>query len=119
MLAETQKLDLRSVPARTALKLRLYVLEHTFEAKAAVAQVQSFLQKHGTTYSLEILDVHENRELAIVDEIPFTPMLLRLSPAPLLRISMPAQNLTQLETALLGGFGPMVDSTPVSERSAA
>ena len=106
-------------PARTSLKLRLYISDHTFEAVAAVAQVHSFLQKHGTSYSLEILDVHENAELVRQDEVPFTPMLLRLDPAPVLRIGMPAKNLTELETALLGNFGPMVHSMPVSERNVA
>jgi hypothetical protein len=102
-----------------ALKLRLYIAEHTFEAVAAIGQVQSFLQKHGSTYSLEVLDVHQNRELSLQDEVPFTPMLLRLSPGPVLRIGMPSSNLAELETALLGNFGPMVSRVPVVEKSAA
>jgi hypothetical protein len=106
-------------PARASLKLRLYLSDHTFETVAAVAQVHSFLQKHGSTYALEILDVHENQDLVRQDEVPFTPMLLRLEPAPVLRIGMPAKNLSELETALLGNFGPMVDSTPVTERHVA
>ena len=68
-------------PARASLKLRLYLSDHTFETVAAVAQVHSFLQKHGSTYALEILDVHENQDLVRQDEVPFTPMLLRLEPA--------------------------------------
>jgi hypothetical protein len=86
---------------------------------AAVAQVHSFLQKHGSSYTLEILDVRENIELARQDEVPFTPMLMRLNPGPILRIGMPAKHLAELETALLGDFGPMVDSRPVRERDVA
>lgn len=91
-----------------ALKLRLYIAQHTFESTAALAQVQSFLQKYGSTYSLEVLDVQLNRELSLQDQIPLTPMLLRLEPGPILRIALPAQHLVELETALLGNFGPLI-----------
>ena len=84
----------------TVLKLRLYVANPTFEATAAIAQVHSLLQKLGASYSLEVLDVHEFRDLAMKDEIPFTPLLLRLEPAPVVRIGMPASNLSELEAAL-------------------
>lgn len=82
------------------LKLRLYVANPTFEATAAIAQVHSLLQKVGASYSLEVLDVQEFRDLAIKDEIPFTPLLIRIEPAPVLRIGMPAANLSELEAAL-------------------
>lgn len=84
----------------TVLKLRLYVANPTFEAAAAIAQVHSLLQKLGASYSLEVLDVHEFRELAMEDEIPFTPVLLRMEPTPVVRIGMPASNLSELEVAL-------------------
>jgi hypothetical protein len=78
----------------------LYVANPTFEATAAIAQVHSLLQKLGASYSLEVLDVNEHREKAIEDEVPFTPMLLRVDPRPVMRIAMPAANLTELEAAL-------------------
>jgi len=81
--------------------------------------VHSFLQKHGSSYSLEILNVQENLDLVRQDEVPFTPMLLRLEPLPILRIGMPAKNLTELETALLGNFGPMVSATPLDQAGVA
>ena len=113
MIADSRVSDIQDV--RTALKLRLYIAEQTFESVAALAQVQSFLQKHGSTYSLEVLDVQTNRELSLQDEIPLTPMLLRLQPAPLLRIALPASNIGELETALLGNFGPLVGQVELNE----
>ena len=106
-------------PSRTSLKLRLYISDHTFETVAAIGQVHSFLQKHGSSYSLEILNAQENIELVRQDEVPFTPMLLRLEPLPVLRIGMPAKHLAELETALLGNFGPMVSATPVAQENVA
>ena len=82
------------------LKLRLYVSSPTFEATATIAQVHSLLQKTAASYSLEVLDVHDFREQAIEDAIPFTPILIRLEPLPLLRIAMPAANLAELESLL-------------------
>lgn len=82
------------------LKLRLYVANPTFEATAAIAQVHSLLQKLGASYALEVLDVNEHREKALEDEVPFTPLLLRLEPLPVLRIGMPAANLPELEAGL-------------------
>jgi hypothetical protein len=82
------------------IKLRLYVASRTFEATAAIAQVHSYLQKHGPSFVLEVLDVNEYRDLALEDEVPFTPLLVRVEPGPILRISMPASNLQELEIAL-------------------
>lgn len=85
---------------RPYIKLRLYIGNPTFEATAAIAQVHSLLQKHGTSYSLEVLDVNDFREQALEDAVPFAPMLLRIEPLPVLRIGMPAANVADLEAAL-------------------
>ena len=93
----------RSLPAtcvRSYIKLRLYVANPTFEATAAIAQVHSLLQKLGASYVLEVLDVHDHHALALEDAVPFTPILLRLEPLPVLRISVPAANVSELEAAL-------------------
>jgi hypothetical protein len=85
---------------RSFIKLRLYVANPTFEATAAIAQVHSLLQKLGSSYILEVLDVNDHRALALEDAVPFTPILLRLEPLPVIRISMPASNISELEAAL-------------------
>lgn len=85
---------------RSFIKLRLYVANPTFEATAAIAQVHSLLQKAGASYILEVLDVHDHHAQALEDEVPFTPILLRLEPLPVIRISVPAANVSELEAAL-------------------
>lgn len=85
---------------RPFLKLRLYVASATFETTAAMAQVHSLLQKIGASYVLEVLDVNEHRAQALEDGVPFTPVLLRLEPLPVVRVGMPAVNLAELEAVL-------------------
>jgi hypothetical protein len=85
---------------RSYIKLRLYIANPTFEATAAIAQVHALLQKLGASYVLEVLDVHDHHALAIEDAVPFTPILLRLEPLPVIRIGMPAANVAELEAAL-------------------
>ena len=86
---------------RPFLKLRLYVASPTFEATAAIAQVHSLLQKVGASYVLEVLDVNEHRAQALEDAVPFTPLLLRIEPLPVVRVGMPASNLAELEASLV------------------
>jgi hypothetical protein len=85
---------------RPYIKLRLYIGTSTFEATAAIAQVHSLLQRHGTSYSLEVLDVNDFRDQALEDAAPFTPILLRIEPLPVLRLAMPTANVAELEAAL-------------------
>jgi hypothetical protein len=85
---------------RPFLKLRLYLASSTFESTAAIAQVHSLLQKHGSSYILEVLDVNDHRALALEDAVPFTPILLRLEPLPIVRVGMPAASVAELEVML-------------------
>ena len=85
---------------RPYLKLRLYIANPTFEATAAIAQVHSLLQKHGTSYCLEVLDVNDFRDQALEDGVPFSPILMRIEPLPVIRLGMPAANVAELEAAL-------------------
>lgn len=82
------------------LKLRLYVGETTFESTAAIAQVHALLQRLGSNYSLEVLDVEMYRAQALEDAVPFTPILMRLEPLPVIRVGVPAANPDELERAL-------------------
>jgi hypothetical protein len=78
--------------ARPKLHLRLYTGERTFDTKAAISQVHSLLGAHRGSYELEVLDTDEHRQLAIQDEALLTPMLVRVSPGPVVRLLMPQNN---------------------------
>lgn len=73
---------------KSKLHLRLYTGHHTFERKASLGQVHSLLESV-KNYELEVLDGEAFRDLAATDQALFTPMLIRLSPAPVRRIAMP------------------------------
>ena len=53
------------------------------------------------SYELEVLDKEDHRQLAIQDEALFTPMLVRVSPGPVLRLLMPRDNQETLRRELL------------------
>src|SRR5262245_64139622 len=81
------------LPAKPAkLHLRLYTGERTFDTKAAISQVHSLLGSFFGSYELEVLDTEEHRDLAIEDEALLTPMLVRVSPGPVVRLLMPQNN---------------------------
>jgi len=88
-------------PARPKLHLRLYTGQRTFDTKAAINQVHSLLGSHRGSYELEVLDQEDHRELALQDEALFTPMLVRLSPGPVVRLLMPQNNQDILRQKLL------------------
>lgn len=85
----------------TDLSLRLYIRQRTLEARAALSQLHAFLESTEITYELQILDVSNNRELAIEDQVPFTPLLIRRSPLPVRWIAVPQQNLDELRDEVL------------------
>src|ERR1700759_168932 len=86
---------------RPKLHLRLYTGERTFDTKAAITQVHSLLGSFRGSYELEVLDTEENRALAIEDEALLTPMLVRVSPGPVVRLIMPQNNSETLRQKLL------------------
>jgi hypothetical protein len=94
--------DPRTPDSISTIHLRLYIRQRTFETKAAIRQVHSLLESLGGSYELQVLDVDEYRNLAMEDQVPFTPMLVRLNPAPILWISMPQQNHETLWRELSG-----------------
>src|SRR5262245_35641138 len=81
------------LPAKPAkLHLRLYTGQRTFDTKAAINQVHSLLGSFSGSYELEVLDTEQHRDLAIQDEALLTPMLVRVSPGPIVRLIMPQIN---------------------------
>jgi hypothetical protein len=87
--------------SRPKLHLRLYTGERTFDTKAAISQVHSLLGSFFGSYELEVLDSEEHRDLAIEDEALLTPMLVRVSPGPVVRLLMPQNNSDVLRQKLL------------------
>jgi hypothetical protein len=47
-----------------------------------------------------VLDTEEHRQLAIQDEALLTPMLVRVSPGPVIRVLMPERNQETLRQKL-------------------
>jgi hypothetical protein len=82
----------RLIPPQPKLHLRLYTGPRTFDTKAALSQVHSLLGTFFGSYELEVLDTEEHRDLAIEDEALLTPMLVRVSPGPIIRLLMPQNN---------------------------
>src|SRR5688572_30599475 len=87
--------------SRPKLHLRLYTGQRTFDTKAAINQIHSLLGAFVGSYELEVLDKEEHRDLALQDEALFTPLLVRLSPGPVVRLLMPQNNQETLRQKIL------------------
>jgi hypothetical protein len=82
------------------LHLRLYTGQRNFEYKASLRQLHGVLENFEASYELEVLDGKEFRDLAMEDEAPFIPLLVRISPLPMVRLSMPQATKDDLQRAL-------------------
>jgi circadian clock protein KaiB len=70
-----------------ALSLRLYIAGRGPNSVRAIANLRAILQKHlALQHRLEIVDVLEQPERSLKDGVLVTPMLLKLSPEPKLKI---------------------------------
>ena len=68
-------------------KLRLYVVEGTKNSMKAIHHLRAHLEeKVGNDYSLEIIDVLKNPELADRDNILATPTIVKIVPAPIRKV---------------------------------
>ncbi len=85
---------------REKLHLRLYTGLPTFDSKAALSQVHSLLGLLRGSYEIEVLDEEESREDE-ENQARFTPVLVRVSPSPTLRLPMPQATSEALKNALL------------------
>lgn len=92
----------RIAPASQKVHLRLYTGQKTFESRAAVSQVQSLIGSLPGSFEIEVLDTAEYRDQAADDQVMFTPLLVRISPEPVVRVSMPQANSAALREAVLG-----------------
>ena len=87
-------------PQAPKLHLRLYTGQQAFDRKAALRQVQDLLNIEPGNYELQVLDGQEFRDLARQDEVVMTPMLVRVSPLPVIRVFMPQPSCDVLRKAL-------------------
>jgi circadian clock protein KaiB len=72
---------------RTWYRFRLYVADDTENSAQALANLTSLCQQHlSGCHEVEVVDVFRHPERARIDHIRMTPTLLKLEPAPVLRI---------------------------------
>lgn len=68
-------------------EVRLYIMGRTARSKKAVEDLKALLEaKHKGQYSLKIIDVMENPQLAEKDMVFATPTVVKASPPPQKRI---------------------------------
>jgi circadian clock protein KaiB len=68
-------------------KLRLYIVDHTPRSQKANKNLQMMLEVNcKEQYSLEIIDLFENPELANRDKVFATPTVVRHAPEPVRRV---------------------------------
>lgn len=80
--------------------LRLYVAGRSRLSQDAVERIRAICEEHlEGTYSLDVVDVLENPDMAEQDKILATPTLVRKLPPPLRKI---IGNLSEEEKVLLG-----------------
>ena len=82
--------------------IRLYVIGQTPKAKKAIADLRAVLDDEIKTqgdYSLEVVDVLENPELAANDKILATPTAIKLLPPPVAKV---IGDLSDKEKVLVG-----------------
>jgi circadian clock protein KaiB len=98
-----------SPPANSQPKFRLllYVADHTQNSVIALANLRALCAAHlPGRHKIEVVDVFKEPQRALADRIFMTPLLIRLSPAPVRRI---VGTLSQEEKVLHAlGLDPVV-----------
>jgi circadian clock protein KaiB len=67
-------------------KFRLYVVSNTKSSIEALANIKKIIGETENKYSLEVIDVFKEPEIAERDKILATPTLIRVSPLPSRRL---------------------------------
>jgi circadian clock protein KaiB len=90
---------------RAPLRLRLYVAGHTRNSAQAIANLDALRASHlAAKCEVEVIDVTRHPRRALDDGVLMTPMLVKLSPAPVCRIVGTLSDATTVLEAL--GVGP-------------
>lgn len=91
--------------------LRLYVAGQTPKSLSAIANLNSICEEHlAGSYTIEVIDLLENPQLAAGDQILAVPTLVRHLPPPIKRV---IGNLSNTERVLVG-----LDIVPVAAMEA-
>ena len=92
--------DLGEPPAEERWMLRLYVAGMTPTARRAVESIKKICEEHlAERYSIEVVDILKNPQLAEGDQNFAVPTLVRRLPPPVRRI---IGNLSETEKVLVG-----------------
>lgn len=87
-------------PKQEDYLLRLYVAGATDRSRDALARIKAVCEEHlAGRYALEIVDIHQQPELAREEQIVVTPTLIKVLPPPLRRL---VGDLLQTENVLRG-----------------
>ena len=83
-----EKLEAESAQSdQEAYDLRLYVSGSTLKSVRAIENLKRICEQHlKDRYSLEVIDVYQQMDMARADQIVAAPTLLRLRPLPLRRL---------------------------------
>jgi circadian clock protein KaiB len=67
--------------------LRLYVTGTTVRSRRAIENMRNFCESHlNGRYDLEVIDIYQQPEAAILQQVIAVPTLIKLLPGPLRRI---------------------------------
>jgi circadian clock protein KaiB len=87
-------------PRQSKYLLRLYVSRSTLKAKVAVENIQRVCEEHlKGRYDLEVIDIHDQANLARDEQIVAVPTLIKRLPLPLQRL---VGDMSDLDRVLLG-----------------
>lgn len=88
---------------RETLRLRLYVAGVAPNSLRAIANTKAICALHFVDHVLEIVDLMIEPDRALADRVIVTPTLIKLSPAPELRLIGDLSDAVKLLAALGGG----------------
>jgi circadian clock protein KaiB len=89
-----------SRPRLSKYLLRLYVSRSTLKSKIAVQNIQRVCEEHlKGRYDLEVIDIHDQAQLARDEQIVAVPTLIKRLPHPLQRL---VGDMSDLDRVLLG-----------------
>ena len=89
-----------SHPRQSKYLLRLYISRSTLKSKLAVENIQLVCEQHlKGRYDLEVIDIHDQANLARDEQIVAVPTLIKRLPLPLQRL---VGDMSDLDKVLLG-----------------
>jgi circadian clock protein KaiB len=89
-----------SRPRLSKYLLRLYISRSTMKSRVALENIQRVCEEHlKGRYDLEVIDIHEQANLARDEQIVAVPTLIKRLPAPLQRL---VGDMSDLDRVLLG-----------------